>query len=172
MRPYQIRAWILAVAAMLLMPFGADAAGLGRLNVQSILGQPLNAEIELVSIQKNETVTARVAAPETYGRSNINFDPVLASARVTVQQRPNGEQYLRVTTSRAVNEPFLELIIELNSPHAAYRARSPEDGPDETAGRRSRLKRLPALASVFCSGKLSFRDAFFAHVIQRVSLRR
>ena len=51
MREYTLRTWLLAVSMTLLMPWGASAAGLGRLTVLSILGQPLNAEIELISIQ-------------------------------------------------------------------------------------------------------------------------
>src|SRR6185503_9695900 len=87
-RPEKIKAWLLAVATVLLMPFGADAAGLGRLNVQSYLGQPLSAEIDLVSIQKNETITARVAPADVYTRANLNYDAVLGTARVTVMNRP------------------------------------------------------------------------------------
>ena len=41
----------LAVALLLLAPLLAHAAGLGRLSVQSGLGQPLNAEIDLVAVR-------------------------------------------------------------------------------------------------------------------------
>ena len=114
-----MRMWLLAVAAVLLMPVGADAAGLGRLNVMSYLGQPLNAEIELVSVQKNETFTARLAPIDIYQRAGVPYDVVLGTARVTVNQRANGDQYLKVTTGRPLTEPFLELVIELNSQHGA-----------------------------------------------------
>ena len=58
--------WLLAAAMGLLLPCSASAAGLGRLIVHSALGQPLNAEVELISVQKGETITARLASPETY----------------------------------------------------------------------------------------------------------
>ena len=41
----------LASAAVLSLPLLAQAAGLGRMCVQSFLGQPLRAEIEIVSVQ-------------------------------------------------------------------------------------------------------------------------
>ena len=42
--------WLIALA--LLLPSAAGAAGMGRLTVLSALGQPFNAEVELVSVQK------------------------------------------------------------------------------------------------------------------------
>ena len=39
-----------ALVALLSFPFAVNAAGLGRLAVSSILGQPLEAEIEIVSV--------------------------------------------------------------------------------------------------------------------------
>ena len=101
----------------LLMPCGVNAAGLGALKVLSPLGQPLNAEIELVSVQKGETINARVASPDAYQQANLTYNAVLAGSRITVQQRPNGQMYLRIVSTRPVNEPFLDLLIELNSQH-------------------------------------------------------
>src|SRR5688500_8055454 len=99
----------------LLMPFGANAAGLGRLTLLSTLGQPLNAEIEVTSAQKGETITARLATVETYQQQNVQFNAALVGTRVTVERRPNGQVYLKATTPRAVSEPFIELLVEINS---------------------------------------------------------
>ena len=79
MRQNKIKRWAFAAAVLLLMPFGADAAGLGRLNVQSYLGQPLNGEIELVSVAKNETITARLGSPEAYTQAGLAYEGVLGS---------------------------------------------------------------------------------------------
>ena len=117
MRDYKIKPWLWVVCIALLVPCGANAAGLGRINVLSSLGQPLNAEIELLSVAKNETINARFASPDTYTQGNMTYNPALAGARITVQQRPNGQMYLHATTSRSVNEPFLELIVEMSSQH-------------------------------------------------------
>ena len=117
MRDYKIKPWLWVVCIALAVPCGANAAGLGRINVLSSLGQPLNAEIELLSVQKNETVYARFASPDTYQQANSTYNPALAGARITVQQRKNGQMYLHATTSRSVYEPFLELIVELSSQH-------------------------------------------------------
>ncbi|MEA3154028.1 MAG: pilus assembly protein FimV [Betaproteobacteria bacterium] len=83
----------------------------------SALGQPLNAEIELLSVQKGESVAAKLASVETYQQANLQYNPSLVGTRVTVEKRPNGQLYLKATTPRAITEPFVELVVELNSEH-------------------------------------------------------
>ncbi len=114
MRELIVKAW-LAVLLVALAPGLASAAGLGRLTVLSALGHPLSAEIELVSVSKAEisSISARIAAPEAYRRANLQYNVALPGARVTIEKRPDGRPYLKVTTSRAVTEPFIDLMIEL-----------------------------------------------------------
>jgi pilus assembly protein FimV len=102
-------------AVLLLMPWFADAAGLGRLAILSSLGQPLNAEIDLVSVQKDElsTLTARLAPPEAYQQANLQYNPALIGLRLSIERRPNGQHYIKITSTRPVNDPFIDLLIEL-----------------------------------------------------------
>ena len=86
MRHQTLKPWLLAASVTLLTASFAHAAGLGRLAVLSTLGQPLIAEIELVSVQKGETVAARVASPETYQQANLPYNTALVGTRVTVDQ--------------------------------------------------------------------------------------
>ena len=66
MRARSLKLWLVAASMAILMPCGVNAAGLGQLTVRSGLGQPLNAEIELVAVKRGETITARLAPPEVY----------------------------------------------------------------------------------------------------------
>lgn len=105
----------LAVLLMALAPGLASAAGLGRLTVLSALGHPFSAEIELVSVSKAEmgSLSARIAPPEDYRRANLQYNSALPGARVTIEKRPDGRPYLKITTSRPVTEPFIDLMIDL-----------------------------------------------------------
>ena len=96
------------------MPFAAHAAGLGKLTVLSPLGQPLDAEIEIVALRPGEEdgLTARVAPLEAFSAAGIEPGVVLNSMRFAVERR-NGRRILRVTTTQPVNEPFVELLVEL-----------------------------------------------------------
>lgn len=109
-----LRAWILA-ASLLSVCAVANAAGLGRLNVMSALGDPLNAEIELVA-EKNEigSLAARLADPEAFDRAGLIYPPSLADIKVSIEKRASGEPYIRLTSTQPQNDPFLDLLVELS----------------------------------------------------------
>jgi pilus assembly protein FimV len=108
-------AW-LAVGTLLVLPWAAHAAGLGKLTVNSSLGQPLSAEIDLLGVQKKEldTLVAKLASPDTFKQGNIQYTSVLAGIKFSVEKKPDGQPYLKLTTKQPVNEAFLDFLIELN----------------------------------------------------------
>lgn len=108
------RTWPIALLAALL-PCTVGAAGLGKLTVLSALGQPLVAEIELISVGTEElsSLSARLAPPDAYRAVNLQHSPALSGARMTLEQRPNGLTYLRIVSPRAVSEPTIDLLVEL-----------------------------------------------------------
>jgi pilus assembly protein FimV len=103
------------LAGVLSLSVPAFALGLGKLTVNSGLGQPLSAQIELTAAQRDEldSLRARIADPSVYRDNGAQYVGALARARITVEQGANAA-YLRVTTSAPINEPFLNLIIELS----------------------------------------------------------
>lgn len=94
----------------------AHAVGLGQLNVLSALGQPLQAEIELTSVSRDEagSLAVKLASPEAFRQANIEYNPALQNLRFSVDQR-NGRPVVRVTSSQPINEPFVDLLIEVSS---------------------------------------------------------
>lgn len=106
----------LAVTLLLLAPWMAHAAGLGRLTVQSSLGQPLNAEIDLVAVRGDEasTLAVRLASPDAYQQANLQYNAGVTGIKLSIERRPNGQSYIKVTGSRPMNEPFVDLLIELS----------------------------------------------------------
>ena len=106
----------LAVGAMLALPVWVHAAGLGKLTVKSALGQPFSAEIELLVADKAEldSLNASLASGQAYKDAQIEFAPVLSTLRFSIEKRANGRPVLRLTSSKPVNEPFMDMLIELN----------------------------------------------------------
>ncbi|CAN5745651.1 hypothetical protein BH11PSE12_BH11PSE12_07360 [soil metagenome] len=105
-----------AVASALLLLSSAHATGLGKLTVLSALGQPLRAEIELTSPDKDEiaSLVPKLASAEAFRQSSIDLNPALLSLRFTVE--PRGAGYvIRVSSTQAMNEPFVDLLLEMNS---------------------------------------------------------
>ena len=103
-----------AAACACLWASQALALGLGRLTVQSALGESLRAEIEVTSVTAEEasTLRLRVAPPEAYRAAGVEYNAALATAQVQAVRRPDGRVVLRVTGDRAVTEPFVDVIVE------------------------------------------------------------
>ncbi|MBI5753457.1 MAG: hypothetical protein HZA59_15130 [Hydrogenophilales bacterium] len=109
---------LLIAGLLVAAPLTVDAAGLGKLKVISALGQPLRAEIDLISVPKDEIdlVTARIATPDAYKQAKVERQEGLTNVRFSVAKRPNGEPYLLISSIQAFNEPFLDLLIQLDWP--------------------------------------------------------
>jgi pilus assembly protein FimV len=76
----------------------------------------LRAEIELTSPSKEDlgSLVPKLASVDAFKQANIDFNPALTSLRFAVEQR--GSNYvIRVSSSQAMNEPFVDLLLELNS---------------------------------------------------------
>ena len=106
----------LVAAGLIAVPLMANAAGLGRLSVTSALGQPLAAEIELFAADKAElqSLSANLASDQAFRDARVDFAPVLSSLRFSVETKPDGRAVLKVTSSRPVTDPFIDMLVELN----------------------------------------------------------
>ncbi len=104
----------LALGLAVVSPL-ADAAGLGRLNVTSGLGQPLRAELEVTSVGRDElpTLQVRMAPLAAFRAANLEFNPALTNLRFALDKRPDGGYFVRITSASPVNEPYLDLMVEL-----------------------------------------------------------
>lgn len=107
--------WLWVITCM-VVPSAACAAGLGNLTVQSMLGQPLNAEIEIVSLQGGEgdTLAARLASSEAFRQANIDLNPALLALKFAVVRKPDGRYVMTMTSKQPINEPFVDMLVELN----------------------------------------------------------
>ncbi|HMV01574.1 MAG TPA: FimV/HubP family polar landmark protein, partial [Rhodocyclaceae bacterium] len=113
-----MRAAVAAVASCLtLLPGVATAAGLGKITVLSGLGQPLRAEVEL-SGTRDELVgmAARLAPVDAFRQAGVEFPSGLLDLKFAVDRRANGKAVVRITSTKPINEPFLDFLVELNWP--------------------------------------------------------
>src|SRR5882672_9210693 len=104
---------VVMAALFCALPLVAQAAGLGKLTLISALGQPLNAEVEIVSLQPGEEdLSARLASPQAFAQAGIEANPILSDVRFTIERR-GSTPILRLRSSQPINEPFVELLVEL-----------------------------------------------------------
>lgn len=102
-------------AVLFFYPFTLLAAGLGKLTVQSGLGQPLRGEIELLSVTKEEagSLSARLASAEAFQQAGITYSSELAAIKLAVENNSRGEPVVKLSTAQPFDEPFLDLLVEL-----------------------------------------------------------
>jgi len=55
---------------------------------------------------------AKLAPADAFRSANIDFNPALTALRFDVEQR-NGRQVIKVSSSQAINEPFVDMLLEL-----------------------------------------------------------
>lgn len=101
---------------LLVFPYVIYAAGLGKLTLSSALGQPLKAEIDLVAVRDDESssLTANLASQEAFRQAGISYKPFFSSLEIAIDTRSNGDSYIRITSPNVINEPFLNMLVELN----------------------------------------------------------
>ena len=92
----------------------AQALALGRLIVQSPLGEPLRAEVEVLEITSEESADLQVGLGNlaAFKASGMEFNAALVDLRVSLESRANGSTFLRLTGTRPVNEPFMDMVLE------------------------------------------------------------
>jgi pilus assembly protein FimV len=104
-----------AAATLALTATSTWALGLGRLAVQSSLGESLRAEIDITALTPEEagSLRVRVAPADAYRAAGVDYNAVLTNTQVTVARRSDGRPYLRLSSDRVVQEPFVDVILEI-----------------------------------------------------------
>lgn len=112
-----LKPWVVALGLALAAEL-APAAGFGKINVSSALGQPLAAEIDLLNVSPEDLVGMQVklASPEAFREANVDFSPALSSVRFTIEKRPGGQSYIKVSSNQPISEPALNLLVEVTWP--------------------------------------------------------
>lgn len=99
-----------------LMPFQGFAAGLGKLNVNSGLGEPLRAEIELLSLTPDElaSLSAVVAPEEAYAVQGIPRLSIHNNIKVELSKAADGSPILKLNSAQPVSDPYLDMLIQVD----------------------------------------------------------
>jgi pilus assembly protein FimV len=102
----------------LLAPATSLALGLGSIEVRTTLNQPLQANIKLVGTSPGEVqgMTVRLASPQLFEQVGVPRPDYLGDLQFKVESGSGGEPYIQVTTRKAVKQPFLDFLLEVNWP--------------------------------------------------------
>ena len=107
---------ITVALCMALVPISVFAAGLGKLNVMSGLGEPLKADVELISVTPEElsSITAAIASEEAYATQGIEKPASHNTIKVNIAKNSSGAPILKLQSSQPISEPFLDMLIQVD----------------------------------------------------------
>ncbi len=110
--------WVsgVSLAVMLMGQSAAWGAGLGKLSLNSALGQPLSADINILLADPAEfnNLSARLASSDAFHRASVEMNSTLESIHFALEKKPDGTAVLHLSSSKPVEDPFLDMIIELD----------------------------------------------------------
>ena len=105
---------ILVALLLSLIPLWVQALGLGELKLNSGLNQPFDARIRLLSPTANDLSSLKVelADADAFRRAGIDRPFILSLLKFKVEDNESGPAYIRITSSEAIREPFLNFLLE------------------------------------------------------------
>ncbi|HEY7986493.1 MAG TPA: FimV/HubP family polar landmark protein [Methylophilaceae bacterium] len=94
----------------------AEAASLGKINVLSNLGQPLNAEITLLPATPEElaAIKASIASKEAFAEQGVTRSDALSDVTITVATLANGQSVLRLTSTAPISQPATDVLVQVD----------------------------------------------------------
>ena len=113
------RKWlVIALAATAFKSQLALALGLGDIELESYLNEPLNARIEILNTEGllPTQILVKLASDKDFERVGIERNFFLTGLNFQVVVDSGGESYVAVTTREPVREPFLDFVVETKWP--------------------------------------------------------
>ncbi|MGI9316258.1 MAG: FimV/HubP family polar landmark protein [bacterium] len=101
------------IALSLLYPQAGYALGLGKLSVESNLGQPLRLEIQLDSVTsvEAETLDVSLASRSDFSRAGVEYPVIAGLLNFELAQSPDGGYVVVITTEDVLQETYLHLLV-------------------------------------------------------------
>lgn len=112
-----VRAAVVAYGAAASLP--TLALGLGEIEMQSFLNEPLRAQVELLDTRQLtvDDIRIRLAGVDDFDRLGVERSYFLTSIQFTIEvDEASGRGVIKLSTDDAVLEPFVDLIIEARWP--------------------------------------------------------
>jgi pilus assembly protein FimV len=144
-----LRSGLLAIglaSAALLHSSVAAALGLGEISLHSALGQPFNADIELIEAGglSPEEIVVGLAPPEAFAKAGVERVFFLNDLRFTPVIR-GSRSVIHIESHKAVTEPYLNFLVRLVRPngdqlHEYTVLLDPPTSPTGLAATRSRTQ--------------------------------
>ena len=112
--PWRRAPWVIGALVLALSGSQAFALSLGRVVVQSAIGEPLRADIDFLDIAADEATSLRtsVASPEAFRAAGLSYNASVVGLQASLQKRANGQLFIRLTSAGPITDSFFDLLLE------------------------------------------------------------
>ncbi|MGI9289317.1 MAG: FimV/HubP family polar landmark protein [Pseudomonadales bacterium] len=109
---------VVGLVGAFLYAVGVQALGLGDVQLNSGLNEPLDAEIKLLNTgDLNATqIIIKLASPEDFARAGAERDFFLTNFKYKTELDGQGGGVVKITTKELVREPYLNFLLEAKWP--------------------------------------------------------
>jgi FimV-like protein len=109
-----------AISAGVLLAWSlpSHALTLGKFQVQSAMGEPLRAEVEVTQFTPDELrgLQAQLATPGSFQQAGMEFNPALNGVTARVENRGDGRPFIVLNGRSPIQDSFIDLILEAQWP--------------------------------------------------------
>ncbi|GAA6133503.1 motility hub landmark protein FimV [Oceaniserpentilla sp. 4NH20-0058] len=116
-----LRKLAIAIAASGAMMSATNvlALGMGDIELESALNQPLDARIKLMKAGELENweMKPNLASSDEFEKSGVEYVFFLNSLKFEVEREESGDVFIHVTSQKAVVEPFLNFLVQVDWPN-------------------------------------------------------
>ena len=104
--------------ALAMVSQSALALSLGQVSVESGIGQPLRAAIEITQykVEDLRRLKLQQASLASYEQAKMAFHPALNGLQASLEFRGDGKPFIALTGLTPVNEHFIDVIVEAQWP--------------------------------------------------------
>lgn len=108
----------LSVGILLAWSFPSQALNLGKFQVQSAIGEPLRAEVEITQFTPDELrgLQAQLASPRSFQQAGMEFNPALSGVTARIENRGDGRPYIVLDGRNPIQDSFIDLILQAEWP--------------------------------------------------------
>ena len=113
MRRIYLCAWV-SCAIIAAASLHSNAAGLGRLDVKSVLGEPLRVEVTVLARPSEvQSLKVQLASPQAYEAAGLVHTLTVSQLAVTLRQEDGELPMISITSAGPIDDPVLDLLLEL-----------------------------------------------------------
>ncbi len=109
----------IAASGAMMSATSVYALGMGDIELESALNQPLDARIKLIKATELESweIKPVLASADEFDKTGVERVFFLNNIKFEVQRQDDGEVFVQMSTTQPVVEPFLNFLVQIDWPN-------------------------------------------------------